>query len=135
MSSATWPWLSVAAAIGVTVAAMWFVQDRRERYRFSIAPTVPSPIPFEKAGWASGSATLRHGMARQMIADGELVGLSRAEIVDRLGQPSEKHGDTLHWYLGQREDPTGYMWNYEEYLVVSFDARPNCQTAIIIGRD
>jgi hypothetical protein len=138
MGRRKWLWLTIATLVVTAAAALVvFVQDRRERYRSRVAPTQTTPIPYDRVGWATGSATLRHGMALQMIDRNELIGLSRVEIVDKLGTPS-RGGDgdlSLAWYIGQREEPTGWFWNYEEYLSVRFDDRDVCERAVIFGVD
>ena len=60
--------LAAVAGVGALAVSGW------QAYRFRVAPTCVSPCPFDSAGWASGSATLRHGMARQLIAEGVLAG-------------------------------------------------------------
>jgi hypothetical protein len=101
-----------------------------------VAPTHVQPRPFDHAGWASGGAKLRHGMARHMIASGELIGLSEEDITARLGLPGGWSSETcLRWYLGKRQSGASMMWDYEEYLAVILDERGVCTGAAIDSRD
>ena len=77
---------AAAVLVGASVTAL--VVDRWQAYRFRVAPTQVTPRPFDPAGWASGSATLRLEMARHLIDSGELTGLSRDGIVGQLGPPT-----------------------------------------------
>jgi len=132
-------WKRLAWLTGILAAVAGFgafAVSRWEAYRFRVAPTDVRPQPFDPAGWATGSATLRHGMARQLVAEGMLVGRTQAELGELLGPPVRvSFTDALGWYLGERAEPTGLMWNYDEYLLVYLDERGQCREATIGGRD
>lgn len=86
----------------------------------------------------SGSATLRHAMARHLLATGELVGQSQTALIRLLGSPAEQpltSSDVLEWHLGQRQEPTGWMWNYDVYLDVQLDDAGICTNAYLSSRD
>lgn len=122
----------VAGAVGVVA----FAANRWQTYRHRVAPTHVTARPFEKGGWDSGSATLRHGMARQLVTDRELVGRTRVELEELLGPTSaDSLPGTGEWPLGERADPTGWMWNYDEFLLARFDERGVCQEVFIWSRD
>jgi hypothetical protein len=77
-------------------------------------------------------------MARHLVAEGELVGRTRADLVGLLGPPSgvERSGE-LEWHLGERAGPTpiGLLLNYDEFLLVILDERGLCRVACIEGWD
>lgn len=127
---------ALVAAVAVVAGVVAFADARRQAYRFRVAPAMVNPRPFEAQGWASGSATLRHEMARHLLACGELAGRSRTEMVNLLGPPMGA-GDpcVLEWHLGERQEPTGWMWNYDEYLRVDLDGRGLCGKAVIWSKD
>jgi hypothetical protein len=124
--------LCAAAAVGVAVATagLW------QAYRYRVAPTDVTPRLFESAGWASGSATLRHEMAAHLAGRGELLGHTRAEVVGRLGPPTaERWPGMLEWDLGERQGGSMLLGNYDEFLLVTLDEREVCRSAEVGVRD
>jgi len=129
-------WAAVASLVTVVIlaaAAFWVSRDTSSR---SLAPFEVSPQPFDRAGWASGSARLRIAMARHLTASGQLAGKSAAELTDLLGPPGpESTGTELSWYLGPRRSGAALMFPYQEYLVVALDDQGTSERAHIVNRD
>ena len=107
----------------------------RERRLHRLAPTGVGPEPFAAWGWHSGSATRRVGMGYHLAGSGELVGLTRDELVARLGPPSAERDRGMEWFLGERESSASMMFPYREHLGVLLDERGVCVRAAVSTRD
>ena len=133
MGKRRWAW-SGAVVLGLALAIPFLVV--RDRVRHRVAPTDVEPRSFDARGWESGSATLRHGMARQLVASGELIGTSRDDIIGRLGPPLDgATAGQLEWFLGPRRSGSSMMWDYQGYLVVLLDGEGRCREASMFNRD
>ena len=86
-----------------------------------------SPIPFEKAKWDArdyeDKVQFRPGIARKLVADKSLIGKSRAEIIELLGESQESHDTSTNVIRYELEGI--YGWNIDpiaiEYLKITFD--------------
>jgi hypothetical protein len=60
-----------------------------------------APVPFDRDRWPTGRAQHRAGMAQHLIESGVLVGKTRAQLVEMLGEPDGRPGrDGSRWLLG-----------------------------------
>lgn len=108
----------------------------REIKLHRIAPTNVGPMAFDARGWTSGSATKRNRMARSLVESRSLEGQPKDDVVKMLGQPTHERTDgQLEWYLGPRKSGASFMFDYQGYLVVTFDGKGECTTAIIYEPD
>jgi hypothetical protein len=82
--------------VGLVVA---YCYGRECRY----VPDSPEPLPFDRSLWLAGKARHRAGMAYYLADRKALDGLTRAELVEMLGEPDEeKRGDEgTRWFLGR----------------------------------
>ena len=121
--------LFLAVFVGLALVLKEIKQHR-------IAPTNVGPLVFDARGWASGSATKRHGMARNLIQNGSLEGRLKDDVINMLGQPTHERKDgQLEWYLGPRKSGDSMMFDYQGYLVLTFEGNGECATAITFDRD
>lgn len=127
-------WLLVAL-LGLAVLAASGLITLRERRLRALAPTAVRPEPFASRGWHSGSASRRVGMGYHMAESGELTGLTREELVARLGPPSAVRDQGMEWFLGERESAASMMFPYREHLGVLLDERGVCLRAAVSTRD
>jgi hypothetical protein len=133
MSRRRWV-LTGLLVVGMALVAAVLVL--REIGRHRVAPTDVGPMPFDARGWASGSATKRHGMAIHLVESRGLVGRPKDDIINQLGPPLSDHREgRLEWYLGQRKSGASMMWNYQGYLAVTLNNRGECQEAYIYNLD
>lgn len=107
----------------------------RERQLHNLAPTKVVPQPFALREWESGNATRRISMGYHIAASGEFVGLSRDELISRLGAPSAADGRRLEWFLGNRQSAGSMMFTYREHLNVLLDENGRCAFAQVVTRD
>lgn len=72
------------------------------RFDSRYVPTHVEPMPFDPDQWRAGTARQRVGMARDLSARKVLVGKTRAELVEMLGEPDvDRPGaDGTRWLLG-----------------------------------
>jgi hypothetical protein len=63
-----------------------------------------TPFPFDRKLWLDGKGNHRLAMAHDLIDNNRLVGKTRAELVDMLGEPRDDHSrpDCIRWLLGYR---------------------------------
>lgn len=105
------PWMVVAAVVVavVAVAVVWMLW-------------FPG-VPFDKAAWrdtADLSQGPRAGMADRLVARRTLLGMTRTEVVDMLGQPPESYvggPSDLVYKLGAERS---FISLDSEWLVVRF---------------
>lgn len=93
------------------------------------------PIPFEKAKWNARDyedrVEFRPGMARKFVKDKSLIGKSRAEIIEMLGDEGSTKSslNNLSYQLDSIEgiaDPMAI-----EYLQIKFDSENKVENAEI----
>ncbi len=76
--------------------------------------------------WQEAPPDERVGLARGMVANKVLIGLSRKEVLSALGTPRGLGG--LTWYVRPRGSPKGDVWltvSFDEAGRVAFSARYN----------
>lgn len=88
---------SVAALVVVLVASCG-VRDAAEH------PVKKCPTQvFVDSLWASGDQCLRGGMVEDLVAKGSLIGLSRNEVVSKLGPPSQETEEIVAYLVNWRQ--------------------------------
>jgi hypothetical protein len=96
------------------------------------------PLPFDRAVWNAEAADLddfrRHRMADWLLKERRLVGMSRAEIVSMLGEPTDtshfRDYDLVYVLGGER----GWMSIDSEWLLMKLDTSGRVST-VELGRD
>ena len=81
--------------------------------------------PFDAAGWqddANVGSGIRQAIADRLLARRALIGKTRTEVVDLLGEPPPTEyfsdWDLVYWLGFER----GFFGNDSEWLVLQFDA-------------
>jgi hypothetical protein len=75
--------------------------------------------------WTRSDSSDRRPIAEELVAEKLLIGMSRAEVVRRLGRPSVVHykGRMLSWYVGYVKSVEGDflgLFDDDVYLEVEF---------------
>lgn len=95
------------------------------------------PIPLEKAKWDARDyedrVQFRPGMARKLVFDKSLIGKSRTEIIEMIGEYEESHDSSPNIIRYGLEAIWG--WNIDpiaiEYLKIYFDSENKVEKAEI----
>ena len=81
------------------------------------------PIDFDKKQWSQADSETHGHMVRDMLSRHELVGMTRQEITQLLGQPDEDQVDLqrYRYYVGNmgRNPEMPFFWGYS--LLIKFD--------------
>jgi hypothetical protein len=90
-------WVGVGVAIGGLLAAYFLWRDSRY-----VGESPDTRMPFDRRLWMAGKPRHREAMAHELVARRTLEGMSRAAVVEMLGEPDvEKPGDEgVRWFLG-----------------------------------
>jgi hypothetical protein len=77
----------------------------------------------------------RGGLARRLVAEGALIGRTRAQLVHDLSTPDIENDPpsrfSLGWFTGTRPSGAPMLYPYEEYLVVELDGNDKVVDASI----
>lgn len=83
--------------------------------------------------WDVTPTLWRKYVANDIVAGGLLVGLSRDEIINKLGSPTYRNNDRLEWWIG-KEKSDSLMFASDIYLVARFrDGK--CESVLLASRD
>jgi outer membrane protein assembly factor BamE (lipoprotein component of BamABCDE complex) len=93
------------------------------------------PLPFDRAVWIAEAEELgdfrRHRMADSLVQQRRLIGMSRADVLSMLGEPTAtshfRRYDLVYW-LG---DERGWMSVDSEWLVMKLDEGGRASSAEI----
>jgi hypothetical protein len=65
----------------------------------SYVPADVEPMPFDRDLWLAGKARHRVGMAKDLLKNKVLIGMTRAALIEMLGEPDDADGRP-RWLLG-----------------------------------
>lgn len=111
------------------------------RLNIEFARTFIKPVPFERTKWFAleeglgweVASQFRPGMARKLVAENILIGKSRAEIFELLGDNEDDGFDSEKEIRYGLEEI--YGWNIDpvaiEYLKITFNSEDRCEKAEI----
>lgn len=115
------PILALVATPVVIYCCYWvfFFVAFNPNLRLGPLPADASPRPFHPTKWADGGNATRIGMAKQLVADGALVGRPRDEVIAMLGTPSDRFGtpNEAWWFVGEGGQGMFDDW----YILVAFN--------------
>lgn len=92
-----------------------------------------------KREWLFTPSEFRGDLARRIVSQNMLHGLSRSELVTALTSPdisnSPPSSFSLCWYVGPRHSGALLMFPYAEYLVIQLDTTQHVLKATIHNFD
>jgi hypothetical protein len=138
-------WLLAAWVVGLPL--LWFgyhfallfgvISDPASYFNPAVATSNPAPAPFDQAVWDRGHAADRIAMAKWFVESGTLIGQSREELTNRLGQfdhEGEHEGkQQLTWSLGDLD--RGGLFIRHMKLLVKVDRTGKVVAAVIYSTD
>jgi hypothetical protein len=151
-------WLG-AAGMGVLLvfAGVLVVQDRRERYRFAMAPTDPALIPFDAASppnewkvdeinnglpyrWEKGTVYVLVWETTEDVGNGERSSRTQILVLKHFDEPTEKGG--FRWVLAHlyhRPKDKDWPWKKDMLHIPPFprlgEKMPNVTDAELFGHE
>ena len=89
-------------------------------------------LKFESKAWKSANwnTNTRIGMANYLIATGSLLGKTKAEVIELLGEPDgtiKPVGFQLSWYAG----PGQSFLSFNSYFVISLDQAERVKECVL----
>jgi hypothetical protein len=92
-----------------------------------------------KKEWLLIPSEFRGGLARRLVADSLLMGMSRSNLISALTTPEITNPPPstypLCWYIGPRRSGAVLMYPYQEYLVVALGSGNIVSSAQIVNFD
>lgn len=92
-----------------------------------------------KREWSFTPAEYRGALARRLVRERTLVGLSKADLFDALGAPDRFYSPpstwSCSWYVGQRQSAARLMFPYDEHLVITTDTTEHVVSAEVMNLD
>lgn len=84
---------------------------------------------FDAAGWKNGDDRTRLGMAKDLVSSGILIGKTKEEAIQLLGEPygCKAQGYHLSWDAGSAQS----LFNFNSYLNVRLDAADRAVECIL----
>ena len=92
-----------------------------------------------RSQWLLTPPEFRGRLARRIVADGLLTGMSRSDLIAGLTAPEITNPPPssypLCWYIGPRRSGSALMFPYQEYLVVNLGSANQVAGVQIVNFD
>ena len=87
-----------------------------------LLPSPQPPLSFTSGTWKSGAPEDRGRMVNDLLQRHELVGRTRLEVCELLGEP-DSEGKCMIYHLGYMGRPKGAPFSFPYRLILQFNDR------------